>query len=36
MTRVILDPTSERNPAQRERLPRIAGLEVGAILEAQL
>ncbi len=27
MTRVILDPTSERNPAQRERLPRLPSLD---------
>ncbi len=26
MTRVILDPTNERNPAQRQRLPRLDGL----------
>ena len=25
--RVVLDPTSERNPAQRERVARLAGLE---------
>ncbi len=34
MTRVILDPTSERNPAQRERLPRLeklAGATVGLL-----
>ncbi|MCH7708074.1 MAG: hypothetical protein IH884_06260 [Myxococcales bacterium] len=27
MTRVLLDPTSERSPAQRERLPRLDTLE---------
>ena len=27
MTRLILDPTSERAPAQRERLPRLPTLE---------
>ena len=27
MTRVLLDPTSERSPAVRERLPRLASLE---------
>ena len=27
MTRVLLDPTSERSPATRERLPRLEGLE---------
>jgi hypothetical protein len=27
MTRLVLDPTSERNPAQRERLPRLDTLE---------
>jgi hypothetical protein len=27
MSRVILDPTGERNPAQRERLPRLEALE---------
>ena len=26
MTRLVLDPTSERAPAQRERLPRLATL----------
>ena len=26
MTRLVLDPTSERAPAQRERLPRLASL----------
>lgn len=26
MTRVLLDPTGERHPARRERLPRLAGL----------
>jgi hypothetical protein len=26
MTRVILDPTHERHPAQRQRLPRLDGL----------
>ena len=26
MTRVILDPTNERNPAKRERLPRLDAL----------
>jgi hypothetical protein len=26
VTRVVLDPTSERAPAQRERLPRLASL----------
>ena len=34
MTRVILDPTSERNPAKRERLPRLdslAGRTVGLL-----
>ena len=27
MTRVVLDPTSERRPARRERLPRLDALE---------
>ncbi len=27
MTRVILDPTSERSPATRERLPRLESLD---------
>ena len=27
MTLRLLDPTSERNPAVRERLPRLAGLD---------
>ena len=27
MTRVVLDPTSERSPAARERLPRLDALE---------
>ena len=27
MTRFVLDPTSERAPAQRERLPRLDSLE---------
>jgi len=27
VTRVLLDPTSERSPAQRERLPRLDTLE---------
>ena len=27
MTRLLLDPTSELTPAQRERLPRLASLE---------
>ena len=27
MTRVVLDPTHERAPAQRERLPRLAKLQ---------
>ena len=27
MTRSLLDPTSERSPAQRERLPRLPDLE---------
>ncbi len=27
MTRLVLDPTSERAPAQRERLPRLAQLQ---------
>ena len=27
MTRVLLDPTSERNPASRPRLPRLASLD---------
>jgi len=27
VTRFVLDPTSERAPAQRERLPRLASLE---------
>ncbi len=27
MTRVILDPTSERSPALRERVARLSGLE---------
>ena len=27
MTRLVLDPTSERAPAQRERLPRLASIE---------
>ncbi len=27
MNRVLLDPTSERSPAQRERLPRLDTLE---------
>ena len=27
MTRLVLDPTSERAPAQRERLPRLASLD---------
>ena len=34
MTRVILDPTSERNPARRERLPRLeqlAGRTIGLL-----
>ena len=34
MTRVILDPTSERNPARRERQPRLeklAGATVGLL-----
>ena len=34
MTRVVLDPTSERTPAQRERLsrpPAIDGLRVGLL-----
>jgi hypothetical protein len=26
-SRVVLDPTSEAKPAQRERVPRLAGLE---------
>ncbi len=26
MTRLVLDPTSERAPAQRQRLPRLASL----------
>jgi hypothetical protein len=26
VTRLLLDPTSELSPAQRERLPRLAGL----------
>ena len=33
-TRVVLDPTSERNPAVRERLPRpktLEGLKVGLL-----
>ena len=34
MTRILLDPTSERSPAQRERLPRLdslAGRTVGLL-----
>ena len=34
MTRLVLDPTSERAPAQRERLPRLdslAGRRVGLL-----
>ena len=27
MTRLVLDPTGERNPAKRERLPRLDSLE---------
>ena len=27
MTRVLLDPTGERNPASRPRLPRLASLD---------
>lgn len=27
MTRVLLDPTSERSPARRERLPRLDSLD---------
>jgi len=27
VTRLVLDPTSERAPAQRERLPRLASLD---------
>ena len=27
MTRLVLDPTHERAPAQRERLPRLASLD---------
>jgi hypothetical protein len=27
VTRIVLDPTSERAPARRERLPRLASLE---------
>ena len=26
MTRIVLDPTSEHQPAQRQRLPRLGGL----------
>ena len=34
MTKVVLDPTSEREPAHRERLPRpesLSGLKVGLL-----